>query len=361
MIKVYLLKGQQHDIESYIGFVNAKDLVRLATQLELNEAQSPISSEKVNSIANYVSLSSGVLSTSVVVCTKDDRIKVKHESSNLYYMEFPETEEEFEKYKDSFDIMDGQHRLFSFLKEYKITPDNEKYDISFHMYIKPSLTEKRYIFINTNEKQEKVSPNLLMWFKKNIDLLSTKEKNYYQVVSMLNCEDTSPLKGYIVMGAEKIIDGYKASQIMNILDKANIKFVSGLDTGLETQKIYKLVSIYLRGWEKAVGKKMLPRTKKYSAFSRISGLRFMLLLLPAFYKQAVEEQSKITEEYICNKINEMTEKKGILASDIFNEESHYFKQLGFNPFTGEITTINLAKEWINVIKSIETDSFNPLA
>ena len=210
MIQVYLLKGQQHSMESYIGFIPAKDLVKLATQVELKveqEAQRPINPKRLEEISNFARTKEGSLSTSVVIGTKDDRIQVKHLKKNLYYMEFPETKEEFEEYKDAFDIMDGQHRLFAFLAEYIKLPDDERYDISFNMYIKPTLEERRFIFKNTNEKQEKVPSNLLMWFREKLNLLSGKEKTYHPVVSLLNSEARSPLEGRIIMGAEKITGG----------------------------------------------------------------------------------------------------------------------------------------------------------
>lgn len=364
MIQVYLLKGQQHSMESYIGFIPAKDLVKLATQVELRveqEAQRLINPKRLEEISNFVRTKDGSLSTSVVIGTKDDRIQVKHLKKNLYYIEFPETKEEFEEYKDAFDIMDGQHRLFAFLAEYIKLPDDERYDISFNMYIKPTLEERRLIFKNTNEKQEKVAPNLLMWFREKLNLLSGKEKTYHPVVSLLNSEARSPLKGRIIMGAEKITGGYKAQQIISILDKVNIKHISSNKEGLDKNKMFDLISIYLTGWEQAVGAKIANRPNNLGAFSKISGLRFMLLLLPVFYEQAVKEHSKITEQYICKKIKEITSLRGIISADIFDKESDYYQELGLNPFSAETPTTKLAQDWIQLMKSREESSFDPLA
>ena len=364
MKRVYLLKGQQHGIESYIGFVPAKDLVRLATKIELKieqEAQRPINPKRLDEISVFVCNKKGSLSTSVVIGTKDDRIQVKHLKNNLFYIEFPETKEEFEEYKDTIDIMDGQHRLFSFLTDYIKLPDDERYDISFNMYIKPTLEERRFIFKNTNEKQEKVASNLLMWFREKLHLLSGKEKIYHPVVSLLSFETRSPLKGRIIMGAEKITGGYKAQQIIAILDKVDIKYISSNEEGLNKNKMFDLISIYLMGWEQAVGEKIVNRPKNLGAFSKISGLRFMLLLLPTFYDQAVKEHSKITDQYICKKIKEVTSIRGIIPADIFDTESNYYQSLGLNPFSAETPTTKFAQDWIQLMKSCDTSSFDPLA
>ena len=64
-----------------------------------------------------------------------------------------------------FDVMDGQHRLYSFLSDYILLDENERYEIGFTLYVKPTIKERRGIFISCNEKQEKVSNNLLLWFK----------------------------------------------------------------------------------------------------------------------------------------------------------------------------------------------------
>lgn len=47
--------------------------------------------------------------------------------------------------------------------------------------------------------------------------------------------------------------------------------------------------------------KIVDNPKDLGAFSEISRLRFMLLLL-VFYEEVVKEHSKITEQYICKKL-----------------------------------------------------------
>lgn len=365
MKDLYLLEVKQHNMKRYIGTTDAKDLVRLATTVELQatqEAQRPINPKRLSDIADFVS-ANGTLSTSIVIGTKDDRIEVQPANianiSNLFKMRFPETDAEFADFKDSFDIMDGQHRLFSFMKDYSKLTDDDVFEITFEMYIKPTMREKRLIFKNTNEKQEKVASNLLMWFREKLNMLNEKEQTYHTVVSLLNSESCSPLKGRIIMGAERITGGFKAEQIITILDKANIKNIANLP--LSDDKMLTLISEYLTGWENAIGSKIVDRDKDVGAFSKIAGLRFMIIMLPTFFDQAINDRSTFNQAYITAKINNLFASFGILPSDLFDKNSDYFKSLGNNPFTAETPIAILAKEWSNRLKALTSDSFDPLA
>ena len=365
MKDVYLFEVKQHNMKRYVGTTDAKDLVRLATTVELQttqDAQRPINPKRLSDIADFVS-ADGTLSTSIVIGTKDNRIAVQPANiagiPNLFKMSFPETDAEFAAFKDSFDIMDGQHRLFSFLKDYTKLTDDDVFEITFEMYITPTMRERRLIFKNTNEKQEKVASNLLMWFREKLNMLNEKEQTYHTVVSLLNAESCSPLKNRIIMGAEKITGGYKAEQIITILDKADIKNIG--NPPLTNDKMLTLISKYIIGWENAIGSKIVDRDKDLGAFSKIAGLRFMILMLPAFFEQAINDRTAFNQAYITATINKLFASYGILPRDLFDKSSDYFKNLGSNPFSAETPITILSKEWSNRLKSLSSASFDPLA
>lgn len=365
MRDIYLLEVVQHNMKRYVGTVAARDLVRLATTVELQapqEAQRPINPKRLEEIADFV-YADGTLSTSIVIGTNNDKLSVEPAGIEgipcLYKMSFPETETEFQAYKDSFDIMDGQHRLFSFLNEYCKLVDDDTFELTFEMYIKPTMREKRLIFKNTNEKQEKVASNLLMWFREKLNMLNEKEQTYHPVVSLLNSETKSPLKGRIIMGAEKITGGFKAEQLITIFDKADI--INLASPQLTDQRMLKLISEYLAGWEIAVGSKFVDRDKDLGAFSKIAGLRFMIIMLPTFYEQAINDRSPLNTTYVKDKLNALFASEGMEPKDLFDKNSDYFKRLGSNPFAGETPITLLAKEWSNRLKALSSDSFDPLA
>ena len=235
----------------------------------------------------------------------------------------------------------------------------EKYCIASSKSPNSESRDKRIIFKNTNEKQEKVASNLLMWFREKLGLLSGKERVYHPVVALLNTETCSPLKGRIIMGAEKITGGFKAQQVITILDKSDVINIAGIP--LEDDKMLQMISEYLTGWEDAVGAKIAERDKELGAFSKIAGLRFMILLLPAFYDQAVNEKRKFSRQFISKKLNMLFKKEGMEPRDIFAKDSAYIKALGNNPFAGETPTTLLAKEWIAKLKNSASTDFDPLA
>ena len=365
MKKVYLLQAKQNNEISYVGSASARDLVRLATTKELNEpqeAQRPIEAKRLDEIAEYV-LNDGTIATSIVIGTCDsNRLSVHRVENptmgNLYYTEFPETEEEFKKYENCFDVMDGQHRLFSFLKEKIKIDDSVDYDLTFNMYITPSLRTRRIIFKNTNEEQKQVASNLLLWFRKQLNMLSDKEKAYHDIVELLNSESASPLKGKIIMGAEKIAGGFKAEQIINILSKSKIRYLGGKELTEETT--FRLLSEYLSGWEDAVGVKISDKDRQVAPFSKISGFRFMILMLPAFFDKAISDRQNVNKKYISDTIKRMTGSEGCEPYDLFNMSGEYIKSLGVNPFSAETPTTNLADYWSNCLKQQASDNFNPL-
>jgi DGQHR domain-containing protein len=365
MRRIYLLEVTQHNVKGYVGSASAKDLVRLATKAELQatqEAQRPIKPKRLEEISTFVA-DEGTLSTSIVIGTKDERIVV-HPAQNknipsLYYFDFPVTDSEFKEYEGSFDIMDGQHRLFSFLPEYSKMPDDEVFDITFVMYVMPTMRERRIIFKNTNEKQEKVPSNLLMWFREQLDMLTDKEQIYHPVVSKLSTEACSPLKGRIIMGAERITGGFKAEQLIAILDKNDIQHIGGRK--LNSEKMLKLLSQYLSGWESAVGSRLADRDPQFKAFSKISGFRFMMIMLPPMYEQAVSDREDFSQGYVTRKLQELFSSKGIEAQDIFDGSSDYSKNLGMNPFASETSTTKLARSWSHELKALASGSFDPLA
>lgn len=367
MKRVYLLKVCQHSSVRYIGREDPRTLVRMAKKAEMRavqEAQRPIDPVRLTQIAAYVE-TGGTLSTSLVIGTTDDRIQVvpveqSGAESDLYYTDFPETEQEFDRFKDSFELMDGQHRLYSFLPEYCKVTEDIPYMVSFEMYLMPTMREKRLIFKNTNEKQKSVAANLLLWFRDKLGMLTPKEKTYHSVVAALNQEAQSPLRGRIIMGAERVVGGYKENQVIDILSKTDVKNVIPLHP-LSDEAMFRLISQYLSGWEKAVGAKIAERDKNLGAFSKTAGLRYMVTLLPAFYEQAVKNNQKMTSDFVCQAVKDMyNELYGITPMEFFDRNSDYNQRANDNPFASETATLALAKQHANSLKAMTAPAFDAL-
>ena len=249
--------------------------------------------------------------------------------------------------------MDGQHRLYSFDSDIRIISDDVAYEIGFTLYIKPTLEERRKIFISCNEKQEKVSGNLLMWFKAKLNMLSNDEKIFYALVSKLNNE--YPLKDRIIMSAEKIKNGIKAKELIKILDKTKIQNLMIGGERLTDEQIIKVVCTYLSAWEKAVGFSFSSPAKNSGAAVKIAGLRYMIAVLPAVWDRAMSLRKPFDEDFVEDTIKKLISSYGVIREEFFTCEEHkmYFRERS--------ATEQFAEESVTKIRLMGVEDFNPLS
>ena len=139
-------------------------------------------------------------------------------------MMIPETEPELKAYENTIDISDGQHRVFAFSDMYRShdLKDSDVYEVPVSFFITPQLKTRQNLFYTTNAKQKPVPANLLLWLRDQLKLLTKPEEKYLPLVRLLNSENVSPLKGRIIISAEKISKGYKAKELVKIFNKAKI-------------------------------------------------------------------------------------------------------------------------------------------
>ena len=358
MQTVYLAKITQHGQECYIGKADPRILVRMAVKIEMGEtqtAQRPLNQKRVKDIAKYVSDNSGILPNTLTLASKDNRIAIKPVEGiqNLYYMELPKTDTEIEQYKDAFDVMDGQHRLYSFLPDIILLDENDKYEIGFTLYIKPTIKERRQIFVSCNEKQEKVSSNLLLWFRDQLGLITGEEKRLYSIVSTLNEND--PLKNHIIMSAEKIKNGVKATEIVKELQKAKILNLSIAGSPLSDDDIVKVLRTYLSAWESVVGFDFtISKAKEAGPAIKMAGLRFMIHVLPSVWDYSILTMRKFNDDFVQDTIKRMISKRGVEYERFFTDETVK------SYFVDRTMTERLATECANTIKTLDAGTFNPL-
>ncbi len=357
MEKIFLQEIFQHGTICYIGKIDPRKLVKVAKKVEMSEtqeAQRPLSEKRVKEIAKYVSGSKGILPNTLTIASVDNRFVVKPtEESTIKYIEFPSTDEEYEAFKDAVSVMDGQHRLYSFLPNIKSIPDSEKYEIGFTLYIRPTILERQQIFISCNEKQEKVSGNLLMWFRKELGMLSTDEERFYPIVSALSNE--YPLKGHIIMSAEKIKNGVKANYIMSTLKKAGVDNIQANGVTLDDDNLIKVICRYLSAWENVVGFSFVSSSAKQAGPAiKGAGLNYMLQLLPVIWDRSITMGKYFTQDFVEETLRDFITAEGVECSKFFICEKH---KMCF----GDRTSIDkFANDSKNLIKSLNTGSFNPL-
>ena len=356
MKRVYLQKITQFNSVCYVGKIDPRELIKVAKKVEMSatqDAQRPLNEKRVKEIAAYVSQEKGILPNTLTLATTDARFSIQKcaDVAGLYYMEFPSEKDEFSKFVDAIDVMDGQHRLYSFLESIRSISDDEPYEIGFTIYEKPTLAEKRKIFISCNEKQEKVSGNLLMWFKAQLKMLTSDEKNFYQLVSLLSQE--YPLKGHIIMSAEKIKNGVKAKEVIEAIKKAGIQDLMAGTSYLTDEQKVKIISVYLTAWEKVVDFSFTESSAKTAgAAIKMAGLRYMLFLLPTFWDGAISSRRKFDLAYIEDILKKFIASMGVERDQFFIEHKIHFAD--------RTATERFAKQSAQKIKALDVEDFNPL-
>lgn len=356
MKRYELRKVTQNDKEFFVLIADPKDIVKLLMNYEsgeVQEAQRPWSESRVREIARYVAgkfkddenkKSKGLIPNSPILNVKKG-LEVEKDSDG-YFVMLPSTKDNFKKYKNSIEAIDGQHRIRAFMEEYLDADQSasKKYEMIFAVFFNLSKNEKKEIFMITNEKQVKVPGNLLRMFKRELDLLKGDEV-VYDLVCKLNEEDYSPLKNRIMIGAQKIKKGYQESQISKILNKSEaFTHLNALTKG-DKEKMAKMISNYLKAWEKIYDVSYAePGT---DTITKISGLRYIFYMMPPIMDILLKrEKPASTDNFI--EIIEMLP-NAIEVDDVFTDESTNYA------FKGEGATIMLAKEHIIKLKSYDSN------
>lgn len=356
MKKVELMDVHQYDKVFYTGKINPRILVCMTDQSidvsTLQDAQRPLEKNHLQDIADYVSpRTKGMLPASVMIGTRDDRLELQQETAPdgtvRYFIFFPETPEEARQYENSIDIIDGQHRLFAFADKYRDAEmkDSTIYEVAFSLFITPDLRTRRQLFTVTNEKQKSVNPNLMLFLKRQLDMLNQVEMAYYPVVDSLNGEENSPLRGRIIMSAEKIAKGYKAKELIKILDKAKLSQFRVAGEALTVEGMVKVISTYLNAWEIFYGLDYQHPGKE--TMTKISGLRYILLLLPTFLDYSVSRREKFTKEFVLSVIQKLADCKGLAEGQTLFDRSLEFR--------GEGATVKMAADDATELKSYLAD------
>lgn len=358
MRRVYLQKIIQHGVVSYCGRIDPRELVRIAEKVtmgEIQDAQRPLNKKRVKEIASYVNADMGILPNTLTIATNSNKIQIKKTDfdDNLYYCELPNKEDEYDKFTNSIDVMDGQHRLYSFLPDMELLPANEPFEIGFVLYDKPSLALRRRIFISCNEKQEKVDPNLLIWFKEKLGLLNTEEVRYFNIVSTI--ANDYPLKDHVIMSAEKIKNGVKSKEIMADLKKIKILEFSQSGEKLSDSQIISLIEEYLTAWEKVVGFEFASSSPKDAGVAvKMAGLKYMIYILPAIWDYSINIKKKFKEAFLTETIQKLISAFGVEYENFFTDED-------INKFFRDRTMIiELSNKSIDIVKKFGSESFNPL-
>ena len=268
-----------------------------------------------------------------IVVNLPSTYRVDTEGSKAY-IHFPEGDD-INRYRETIEIIDGQHRLLAFDDECKELLHNDKYHMCFVALINLSDSEKKEIFMVLNERQKTVDKNILLRHKKLLNLLLDEEETRYDVITRLNSEVDSPFYGKFIMAGEKKVYGLKAVQIDSVLDssKALEKLIDS--KGQISEKSYKIFKNYFLSW-----KANFPVAwfKANNTLTKMAGFRFMSYLFPFVY-----DILKSGKDFQVREFSKIVSK--IKSDEKFNEEfnikkadkfQHFQEQRGINSYATQL-------------------------
>lgn len=338
---------------------------------KIPDAQRPIDKKHLKEIAEYVGKKqSGTLPATIIISTKDkNKSSVQHETINgeeRFFIDFPSTDEEIKSYGPLIDVIDGQHRLFAFHADFIDTnlKSDDDFLMPFSMFETPRLKTRQSLFLVTNEKQKSVNPNLLLYLKEKLQLLDDDERTYYPLIKLLAEENISPLKGRIIMSAEKIKKGLKSKELLKVFKKAKLCKVAQRIYSIKHKKeeqgpvspavavldetFLKLFVEYLRGWESYYSVSF--NAPADNTVTKISGLRYIIFLFETFMDQFLKEASvsksiKFDSQYVFEMVKKLETMKKEDAAASWKENDTIFTSEFYNKsFRGEGGTVKMAQD-----------------
>lgn len=331
----------------YAAVVDPREVVpimKYAEAEDVQESQRPWSKKKVQEIAEYVmgclTLDkqkynvNGLLPNAPII-NLIGKFEIMHDENDIPYILFPENEEEQNAYSGCIEVIDGQHRLLAFAPDLRdpLFSDDTPYQMIFSVFCKLTEDEKKELFMVTNEKQTKIEGNLLRLMRKALCLLGHNEE-YFDLVCKMNAEEISPLKGRIMIGANKVKKGYKEGQLSKILEQSTVYDRLEAENFDSINSKCKLLSTYLKAWESVY--KVSFQSPSDSALTKISGIRYILYLLPAFFDILKSNKTSPNEKSFKEIIQKLPLATGI--HDVFTDPAASLA------FRGGGATVKLAKE-----------------
>lgn len=375
MKRIDLHRVEQNGIKFWYFAADPRLICELIPQVDekqTQEFQRPWLKSRVKEIADYVVgkipvkgegedkyRAKGLIPNAPILNLKG-KLKIEKDDEGTFMM-IPSSAEESEKYRESIEVIDGQHRIRAFAPEHRSQyfSDNTKYEMVFTMFDRAERDTKNELFMVTNEKQKAVEANLLRSFRKELNLLGNAEEIYDFIVDRLNGEDSSPLKGRIIVGSERVVKGYKENQVEKILQKYRVwetlkkKVYKDQDAiGI----IFRTIVSYLRAWERVAE---VSFQEPVGTATKISGLRYMLVMLPEILDTLTAEQKNFTQHNVEDVLRDLP---NALDDDEVTSVSDIFTAKAMN-FRGEGATVKMAKEHAAALsnyRSRESNAFNPL-
>ena len=157
------------------------------------------------------------------------------------------------------------------------------------------------------------------------------------------------------MSAERISKGYKAKELIKILEKSKLARFRIQNKECSVADQVNAICIYLSAWEEFYNLRYSTPGKE--TMTKISGLRYILILLPAFLEYALTCKKQFTKDFVKDVIQDLENFKQLTPDQTLFDNSLEFR--------GEGATVKMALDDKAGLKaylaSKDTNGFNPFA
>lgn len=250
--------------------------------------QRPYDEKRINEIRNYLLgldklyksgkdvCAIGYIPNAIVInLSKKFKIEKKGKDCKVSFPDNPKSS----SYKNSIQILDGQHRLLAFDDQTKIDIGDDNYEMCFVAFQGLSIDEKREIFMVLNERQKSVSKNILLRHKKLLNLLLEEDETRYEILIWLTEEVDSPFYQKIIVSGEKIKYGIKLTEFDKNLTSSKALDDLVKSDGQLRPNGYKVLKNYFSAWKDVYDHVWF----KNNTLTKMAGIRFMCHLFPYLY------------------------------------------------------------------------------
>ncbi len=187
--------------------------------------------KRAKEIANYIDSGLGTIPSSIVLSAQDD--------CDLIY-DARKKSISFEKLRNAFLIIDGQHRVFGFMHATKA------FRVPVIIYAGLSKRDETRLFIDINSKQVGVPPELLLDIKKLAEYENNTEEYLREVFDIFTDEPDSCL--YKKLSPASKAKGKLTRSTFNTAVKPLIKIFGGKSES----EVYGILNSYLLSFDEAI-------------------------------------------------------------------------------------------------------------
>lgn len=324
--------------EFYIGKIDAKDLYRMAkadilkisnnsSNILYDGIQRTINESKVKSIEDYLTSYDASFPNSIILNINYDKVLSIDEDELIVVSS-----------EDTFQIIDGQHRLEGFRKMFNI-----RFDLVVSIFIGLSEKEQARIFTTINSEQTKVNPSIEVYHHANDDFYTPRKvaaniailfgteigSPWRNAIKILGTKDEYSENGIISLRAftkpiiDMIYDDKDYNKIRNELatkkgtsvksalrDFHYDKILWEMYTNEEDQSIYKILSNYFTAISNVLRKDW---GNEKSLLTKTTGYNALMILFIDLFKEGLDK-GDLTLDYFKNKVIGLKNLSGMINS-----------------------------------------------